>query len=58
MTDEEILEVREYFSRQFDGCKVVPIIDELLELREKYEEAMFRLIRGEDESDCPEDCHR
>jgi hypothetical protein len=32
-TDEQIADVREYFSKTFDGNKVVPILDEFLEMR-------------------------
>ncbi len=31
-SDEELLAARDYFSHQFDGSKVVPLLDELLDL--------------------------
>jgi hypothetical protein len=33
MTDEEIMKVKELFMSSFDGNKIIPIIDELLEMR-------------------------
>jgi hypothetical protein len=32
-SDDEVLAARDYFAHQFDGQKVVPLLDELLERR-------------------------